>query len=376
MTDLLSRVLRAGALPGVLALAVACSSDPAPSAPTPTRALVALYGTGDLAAISLADGTVVDTLTPAYWSNAVAVRGDLARAVVLSSDDGMVEELDLTGATLATTGEETDALSSYWPFVATYAGDEAAIVTWGDPAFALWSPPAAAEPFAFPDGSCLWDVAASAGGNRLFFADYCTAGGTIYVTDGAGALLDTFDYATGLADVAPTSASPVALAVSPGGTRLYVGNYETDSSEASDDLLVFAVAADGTLTFVKQVFLEDADDASVVADLYDTSGMVVSPDGSEVWIAYDGGPTADGGVAVYRPATDRVDVVPFGAGDGTGATPCEIAVDWAGGTAYLPGYDYSYGRGTDEVFAVDVATLAFASLVFPPGSAPSGIALY
>ncbi|HSN92835.1 MAG TPA: hypothetical protein VLS93_16510 [Anaeromyxobacteraceae bacterium] len=369
MIATLSRLVRLLVLPGALLLA-ACGSDSVPAPPTPTRALVALYGTGDLVALSLADGSVVDTFTPTYWPHAVAVRGDLARAVSVSWDGGMVEEIDLSGSTLAATGNATAGTGE--PFVATYAGNTAATASYGSTVFSLWTPPAAEQTFSFANGSSMWDVASSRAGTRLFFADY-GGQGAVFVTDGAGTLLDEFFLATDLPAEAASSSSPVALAVSPDGARLYVANYNTGSGGQADDVMVFDVAANGTLSFVKRVFLEDADDPAVVADLYDSTGLAVSPDGSEVWIAYDAWGSVDGGgAAVYQAATDRVDVVPFGGG----ARPCEIAVDWLGGKAYLPGTDYASGLGTDEIVVVDVATLAVTSIPLPAGSQPTGIALY
>jgi DNA-binding beta-propeller fold protein YncE len=300
----------------------------------------------------------------------VAVRGDLARAVSLSGDDGMVEEIDLSGATLAASGNETDALYDWYPFTASYGGNAVAVASWGYEAFGLWTPPAAGQLIALENGSSMWDVASNADGTRFFFADY-GGKGAVFVTDGAGALLDEF-FLDDLPVEAASSSSPVALAVSPDGGRLYVANYRTDFTEAADDLMVFDVAPDGMLAFVKRVFLKDADDDAIAADLYDSHGMTVSPDGSEVWIAYDRSAAGGGGVAVYQTATDRVDLVPFG-GD---AYPCEIALDWAGGKAYLPGTDYSSGDGTDEIVVVDVATLAVTSIPLPADSDPTGIALY
>jgi len=356
---------------GAALLLSACGSDSDTPTPPASRghALVALYGTGELVAVSLDDGTVVDTFSPAYWPHAVAVRGDLARAVSVSYDDGMVEEIDLTGAAMAATGNETGATGE--PFVATYGGNAVAIASYGFTTFGLWTPPAVEQTFDFLNGSSLWDVASNASGSRLFFADY-GGQGAVFVTDGAGALLDEFFLVSDLPVEAASSSSPVALAVSPGGSRLYVADYETDSTEAADDLLVFDVAADGTLTFVKRVLLQDADDPAVVADLYDSHGMAVSPDGSEVWIAYDRSAAGGGGVAVYGTATDRVDVVPF---DGS-SHPTEIAVDWVRGEAYLPGTDYSSGSGSDEIVVVDVATHAVTSIPLPLGSQPTGIALF
>jgi DNA-binding beta-propeller fold protein YncE len=371
MTDTLSRLVRRCALPGALLLLAACGSDgdPAPR-PQPTRMLVALYGTGELVALSLEDGSVVDTFAPTGWPHAVAVRGDLARAVSVSGDDGTVEEIDLSGATMAATGNETDVLVLEGPFAAAYGGAQVALASYGSGTFSLWTPPDLAAYYGFASGTYLWDVASNGDGSRVFFADYAGQG-AIHVVDAGGVPLDQFFLETDMPGEVYSSSSPVALALSPDGARLYVANYDTDATEAADDVMVFDVAPDGTLAFVKRVLLEDADDPAVVGDLYNSQGMVVSPDGSEVWIACDGN-GGTGAVAVYQTATDRVDVVPFEGG----AHPAEVALDWAAGKAYLPGTDYSSGDGTDEILVVDVATLEVTSIPLPADSDPTGIALF
>lgn len=375
-----ARALRSGRallfIAGLAAALAACSSsdDPAPPPPVVGRALVPLYNAGETGVVEIrgAASASLALRISSPVTQAVAVRADRTRAVLVSAEAGSTVEYDLTANPPVPTGRTTDALAGDGgAFVATYGGNTVALVSYAFRTAALWQPPAAAVVLTIQDAA-LWDVAANADGTRYFLADSARRGG-VHVVDGSGTSIESYLFAQE-ADVPSTSAGPVALALSPDGDRLYVANGLTSGPGSADDLLVFDVAADGQLTFAKSVPLRDADEPGVVANLWNSTGMVVSPDGAEVWIAWDGGGGAEtepGGVAVYRTADDRVDVVPFAAG----TRPCEIAVDWELGTAYLPGYDYT-ALGDDRLWMVDVVTRAVRSLDLPAGSGPTGIGLY
>ncbi len=355
------------------ALAGCSETAPTPSAPpSSARALVNLYGTGELAVLSLDTGEISTLLTPAAWPQAVAVRADLARAVILSDYAGEAFEYDLTQSPLAATGSSSAAVTK--TFVAAYGGTTAAIVSQGEFTLALWNPGTDAVTVTLPSGTWLWDVAADAEGTRFFLADYGWRGSVI-VLDGAGNVLDRFTLATDLPDTNTTSASPNAVAVSPDGTRLYVANYRTHDTAPADDLMIFDVSPAGQLTYLESVLLQDTADPTLAARLYDSHGLVVSPEGSEVWIAFDAGdgsPGGRGGIATYDVTTGEVHVIPLGAG----AHPCEIAVDWERGKAYAPGFDYFTGQGGDEIWVVDLATRTTSTIALPPNSMPSDFALF
>lgn len=362
----------------VLCLAVAgCSGpDPEPSNPSGpprySRALVPLHGSGELAVLSLETGEISALETPAAWPQAVAIRADLARAVVLSGYEHEALEYGLTGSAIAATGASSAVIAT--PYVAAYGGTTAAVVSMGGPSLALWTPPADAVRVDLPAGTELWDVDGNADGTRFFLADY-VGGGSIFVLDGTGTVLDRFVLANDLPPTNTTSAGPNALAVSPDGTRLYVANFETHYAEVGDDLMVFEVSGGGQLTYLKRVLLHDAVEPTLVARLMDAHGLVVSPDGNQVLIAYDwgdGSPTVAGGIASYDVGSDEVRVIPFGAG----AHPCEIAVDWGRGKAYAPAYDYFASQGGDEIWVVDLATRTTSTIDLPPNSMPSDFAVF
>ncbi len=323
--------------------------------------------------LSLDTGEISALEAPAAWPQAVAVRADLARAVIVSGYTEEALEYDLTRSPLAATGSSNADVAK--AFVAAYGGTTAAIVSQGESTLALWTPGTAAIPVTLPAGTWLWDVAANADGTRFFFADYAWPRGSVTVLDGAGNVVDRFALATDLPGTNTTSASPNAVAVSPDGTRLYVANFRTHDTEPADDLMIFDVSPAGQLTYLESVLLQDSADPVLVARLYDSHGLVVSPDGSQVWIAYDAGdgsPGDHGGIASYDVLTGEVHVIPFGAG----AHPCEIAVDWERGRAYAPAFDYFMGQGGDEIWVVDLATRTTSVIALPPNSMPSDFALF
>lgn len=366
----LSRPAASNFLAAAAALLFACSGESNVGGATP-RGIVPLHGSGMLEILSLDGSEAATKLRPARWPQSTVVRADGMRAAVLSRHDGAVEEYDLTATPIRLlssirTPEHRGALSGI------YGGDTLAVIADGSDHVAFFRPGQEPVDVSLPGANYLWDVSASTDGSRFFFTDF-PGYGAIYVTDGTGALLDLFSLADDLPAEAATSASPMALALSPSGHELFVANYNTSDTERADDLMVFTVEASGRLVFEKRIVLFDRA-SGLGADLYNSTGMEVSPDGTQVWIAYDlpGSESTGGGVAVYDTATESVTVVAFS----PEAHPAEISVDWIGGRAYLPGFDHAGNVGDDRIWVVDVRTHVVSTIDLPEGSNPSGIALY
>ncbi len=195
-------------------------------------------------------------------------------------------------------------------------------------------------------------IALSPDGTRAYVADYGAGAGTVYAFSvGAGGALT--QIGSPVQSGTSNSSAPYALVVSPDGTHLYVNNNNQHS------ISTFAIAADGSISQVG---------TPVAAAISNTNGMAITPDGRHLYV--DEG----GGAGDVEPFTIGSDGRP--AADGgpvqTGAAPAYVAVAPNGQHLYVS----NQAGGTVSTFAIAAdGTLTAVGSPAPAGNHPDGIAV-
>jgi DNA-binding beta-propeller fold protein YncE len=196
----------------------------------------------------------------------------------------------------------------------------------------------------------MWDITANAAGNLFFIADYFNV---VWVVDQTVSIVDSVNYSNLYNHGLPASSDgPTIVALSPDEELLYVANFYTNV-DSGDDLMIFDVSPEGALTFSTNVYLQDSSDPSMIANLYDSVGMVVTSDGSEVWVADDRGER----VVVYDTINKEVTAVVLETGS-RHPEPVALTLSPDESIVYATGSDSrDWGiNGTDLIYAVDTAT--------------------
>jgi len=254
--------------------------------------------------------------------------------------------------------------------------------------FFSWNGSSPISTVSVPDVDFFWDIEANKEGTRFYLTDIGNdqgprGRGGVIVLDNGGAVVDTFFY-DNHPEVASTSSGGQILALSPAGDKLFVAQADTDMAETTDDLIILDVnpdpAATGTiLTYNKRVPLRDSTSGARV-NIYYSTGMVVSGDGGQVWIACDaeyaiGGQSHQGAVAVYNMLSDTVHVSVLG----SGVYPSELDLDKSGNYVVVTSDSYKDNTrpADDRVYIFSTRDLSLYNVVeLPPGSHPVGVAVY
>ena len=137
----------------------------------------------------------------------------------------------------------------------------------------------------------------------------------------------------------PGGESPIAVAVTPDGTKVYVAN------AGSNNVSVINTA---TNTVVKTVSVGNA-----------PIGVAITPDGTKVYVANSGSNNVS---VIHRPGNTVVATIPVG------NCPRGVAITPDGTQAYVANY------GDNTVSVIDTATNTVAGLPIPVGTSPDWVA--
>jgi YVTN family beta-propeller protein len=338
-----------------------CHIAAAGHAEAQTKAYVVSAGANLVTVIDTATGSVAGTVPVGANPSRVAISGDGARAYVSNTGSVSVSVIDTTTDTVTATiavGDSPSALAiapdGATLYVMTASGDIDVVDTAQQTITAT-----------IPIGSS-GDIGVTPDGSRLF-----VAAGRVYVIDTASnTVLKSF--AAEEAAVPDVSHSAASLAVSPDGTRVYVGvvtfNFSNSGFSAGGNVVLVDIASEsvsGTISLFSSL----------------PGSMAVTPDGSRVyvgiqstWVNTGYGAGFFNGRVIYAidsTANTIEAVIDLGA-DGANFTQQNTA----GGIAVTPdrGNVYAVVPRLSSVAAADVTTNAVSSLI-PVTAGPFAIAI-
>lgn len=164
--------------------------------------------------------TAINTLGTAIavGSNPVNVTfsSDSSLAYVSNSSDNSISVVDVAGGTVTVTVAAVCPVGAPQPFQSVFNGTQLLIVCRGFPSTVMSMDTTA--------GNALTTLATV--GNTAYNMAISTAGGFGYVSNTGSATISKFDLSTGATTTYPTTGvgSPLGLAVTPDGSKIYVGD--------------------------------------------------------------------------------------------------------------------------------------------------------
>ncbi len=215
-----------------------------------------------------------------------------------------------------------------------------------------------------PVGNTPGGVAVNPDGSRVYVTNGCASSSSCL--NGTVSVIDTAtDQVTG--SPIPVGYEPYGVAVSPDGSRVYVAN-ACDSSSSIN-------CTYGTVSVIDTA--TDQVTGSPIPVGYEPFGIAVSPDGSRVYVGNpraSGGAFGNGTVSVIDTATNAVTAtIPVG------GNPIGVAVSPDGSRVYVANAcDSGINNCTSTsstVSVIDTATDQVTGSPIPVGSGPFGIAV-